>query len=549
MTSLVLAVALASLPAQEVVAETLVEVADDGSRLALRDVDGDRRLDLLFLRADGVGVRLQQADGTYPDADGARLAWPGEQLAWDLVDLRGDGVTELVLLLGSGEVRAYGLTADGRFDAGRELLVTTSYLPRGIHPMRFVRDVDGDGRRDLVLPGAGRYEIRLQTSDGGFALPMRIAYEADIDHDVGDPGRLDARFGQELRVPWFEVRDVDGDGALDIVSRVDDRVDFHLASPQLVATPTWSLDLASLRAPSRARDGFDLDDLMSNIDLGVRYEFAELDGKAPRDLVIGAGGTIKVYLGGSRRGAEGRPDQVLKLSGNLLAFLIRDSQGDASPDLQLVRGERISLGKVLRWLILPGSLDFEFFTYRNEGGSFSRKPTKRVTVALQIPRIFSLLEEVEELEEELGRQEDIPAIVADVDGDGARNDVVDHVGRELLVFRDCAPETEDESLGAVEDGDFNELLELLLLGDLDALDDGGTHTIDLGDLTQWDFSPGAGLRAACAGREPVLRLALPLDPAHVALATRDLDGDGRDDLLAYGEADGGRIPVRLFVLR
>ncbi len=521
-----------ALRADEAPAATLLHRPDDGGVLALREMDGDGRLDLVFLQPSGFGVRYQREDGRYPAENDTELCWPGPHLAWDLVDLDLDGRFEIVTLSGEGEVHAWRPGADRAFGEGSLLLESRSYLPHGISQMRFVRDIDGNGLADFVLPAAGVFRIHLQEPVGTWSGGIEIEYEAEVEYQVGDPEDLDGRFGQLLRIPWFKLEDVDGDGLQDLVSRTEERVDFHLARPELSATPSWTLDLVALQGDRGKSDEIDLDDLFANIDMGVKWSLVELDGKAPRDLLIQLGGTIKTYLGGSVTGTTERPDQVLKLSGNLLHFFARDVQGDELPDLQLVRGEQISLGRVLRWLILPGSLDFELFTYQNDDGAFRRKYTRRNTVSLKIPRLLSLIEDVEEISDEVECQRKIPARRADLDGDGVADDVVDVQGGEVLFFSGCAP-AEDERLRSLQEGDIEVMLEKFVLDDVDAMEDGGTKTIDLGEVREWNFSPGATLRRAHEGLEPRLRTPAPADEGDFQLRPRDLNGDGRDDVVLW----------------
>lgn len=527
-----------------------VELEAAADRLALRDLDGDGRSDLVRIAGDGLRAALQDDDGGF-SAFGAPFDWPGETLGWCLADLDGRGGVDLLVLGQDGIVRAHGCDATG-FDAGRVVLEGTCYLPHGRSRMPFARDVDGDGRLDLVLPGSGRYLIHLQAEDGTFADPLEIEFDVQVTTQVGDPNALDARFGQSVRVPWFELEDVDGDGTDDLVARTSERVDFHLARPELAASPTWSLDLAALEAQLPSSRDVNFDDLLSNIELGVQYTLADVDGVAPRDLVVQLGATVKLYLGGSVTGVEGDPDQVLRISGNLLYVLVRDADGDGRADLQMLRGDRISLGRALRWLVLPGALDFDFFTYRNEGAAFSRKPTRRNTVQLKIPRLLTLADEVEEIEDEVERQQSVPARRLDLHGDGADDDVVDVEGGALVFFADCAPSEDEDLLRGLRDGNLEQALADIALDDVDQLEDGGTKVIDVGDLDTWTYSPGAALRAAREGRTPSLRVPLDLaseDDEEPDFRPLDLNGDGKDDVVAWQRRAEGGWSVRVVVRR
>lgn len=535
---------------------TVLELEDDNTRVALRDLDGDGRRDLVFVGPAGLRIRLQNDLGGFHAERGALdgavpFGWPSDHLAWCLADLDGDGTVELVVLGGDGVVSAHSAGAAG-FSEGRVVLESQCYLPHGLTRMGFARDVNVDGRIDLVLPGAGEYRIHLRDADGMYADAIRIGFDVDVRYQVGDPKSLDTSFGQTVRVPWFGIEDVDGDGREDLVARTSERVDFYLAQPELPAAPTWSLDLEQLRSELPEQGDIDFDNLLANIDLGVEYTLAELDGAAPRDLILQMAGTVKVYLGGSVRGVDGDPDQVLRISGNLLDVLVRDTDGDEAPDLQMLRGDKVSLGRVLRWLILPGTLDFELFTYRNDGGAFSRKPTRRNTVSLKIPRLLSLIDQIEEVEDEVERQQSVPARRIRIAGapDAPANDVVDVRDGQLEFFAACAPPLEDDLLRSFRDGDVQQGFQDLVLDDLDRMGDGETKVIDVGDLDSWTYSPGAALRGSHRDREPVLSVPTVFEGEdEPTIVVSDLDGDGGGDVVLWRIREDGGYTVQVVVLR
>lgn len=533
----------------EPAAVTLLRLPRGEQRLLLRDFDGDGGIDLLLVDERGFGLRRLR-EGGYSESDDAFLAFPSQRMAWEVADLDGDGRSEIVLLLDGRELRSFELDAGGSFGEGRALLATQSYLPRGVTRLPIVRDVDADGRPDVVVPAAGRYRIHLARAEGGFAPPIELAYEADVEFEVGDPTRLDARFAQEIRIPWFRIEDVDGDGKADLVSETPDEVYFHLAGDGLPAAPTWKLDLAALRAEREERR-VNLDDLFANVDAGVDWRIEDLDGKAPKDLVLRLGTTVRVHLGAARAGPQGSPDQLLKLSGNLLHFFLRDVEGDALPDLQLVRGPRISLGTVIRWLVLPGSLDFDLFTYVNEGGAFARRPTRQNRVTIEIPRLLGFLAEIDELDALVEQQRSVPARRFGARVGEPERDVVDLRGSSLAIFRGRAPERlQGEAFENVGSG-VDELLEELVLRDLDRSGDGGSKSIDLGKLSQWHFSAGAALRDACAGWEPDELLPLAWVGGRMSIHVLRLRGDGPPSFFVIGEeqdAEGEHIVVQILGL-
>lgn len=532
--------------------ETRLEVPRRGVVLALRDMTGDGAQELVRVDRGGIMVRRLSPTGAY-EPNGALLPWPGPTVGWDLADLEGEGRFDLVMVSDGRTVERLRFLPGGSWGEPEALFTTGTYLPAGVARVPFARDIDDDGLNDLVLPGPGRFHIRLNRGRAGdgtslaWSSPIEVGYEPDIDYELGDPARLSSTFGQSVRVPLFTMMDLDDDGRPDLVSEMGDRRSYHLARPEIDALPTWQLDLSQYKNDVSVSD-IDLDDLFSAVSGVVQVQIVDLDGKAPRDLVIGSEGTFKVYLNAATTGPVKSPDQVLKASGNVLYSFVRDVMGDDRPDLQIVRGERVSLARLLKYLVIPGKLDFDVFTYRNEGGVFARRPTKRTTLALRVPAILTMLDDFEEISDELEAQWDIPARRVAWNGGSNRNDVVDERGGALVVFEDCAPpqqKFEDISLSRGVDG----LVERVVLQDLDRLDDGGETSIDLGNLDAFAVAPGKALRDATKGKKPVVKYPLWEGEDDRALRIVDLDGDGRSDVLTVVDGPSGTYRIQLLVRR
>jgi len=534
---------------------SLLTVPDASQRLALRDVNGDGRRDLLGIGLDGITLHLLPADGSYPAEATGNFAWPSETVGWYLADLDGDGGTEIVLLVDGTRVLTVRGDAAGAFLPPIEVLTDASgFLPRGIRRVNIVRDVDGDGLADLVLPGASHFRIHLQrpateTAAASWAPPLTVSFRPSLNLELGDPAKLDARFAQDIKIPWFSLQDLDGDGHTDLISQTEDETLFHLADPALPDTPTWRLDLAELRAEITQPEGIDFDNLLANVDPQVNWKTADLDGRPPNDLVIQQGGKFSVYLGGSRGPHLDAPDQVLKASGNVLYFLLRDVDKDGRPDLQLLRAETVSLTDALRLLVVPGSLEFDIFTYRDElpgrdelagdgerdTAVFSRKPSTKATVSLRVPALLGFISTVDEMKSDYEKRKAVPAQAAALDADGLMNDVVDVRGDSLAIWKDRVPGDLKQTVGErFASFDIDELLEDYATRKLDQLDDGGTLSIGLEDISKLLVTPGWDMRQAVGDREPDLTLALPFPGEEVKLRIEDLDGDGRSDVIALG---------------
>ncbi len=533
---------------------SFVVVPQDDQRLALRDMDGDGRRELLCAGPEGLNFHAMDAEGRYPMLASHHHAWTADRLGWDVADLDGDGVHEVLVLEEGKRLLAHGLSEQGGLGEGRVVLDNLAcFLPRGRWYTPFVRDVNGDGRADLALPGAGQFILHIQQSDGSFADGISVNSATRIAFQTGDPSELGGRFGQRVRIPLFRMEDVDGNGTRDLVADDGDQVAFHLANPELSAQADWVLDVAQMRKKLKKRRRIDLGDLFSNIEPQVKWRLADIDGKAPRDLVIQEGNTFKIYLGGSAGGPQGSPDHALKASGNVLHFMLRNVVGDSRPELQVIRAERISLGTAVRWLVLPGSLDFDVFTYLNEDGVIGRKPHKRTGLSLSIPRLLSIEDEVESLGEELEEKAKVAASVVCLDKDGLFNDIVDGTTEDLLIYRNALTEewNEDSLESLARNGvGLDAILEAIVLKDLDSLKDGETKTLGLDDLRELKLTSGADLIQAIAGKQPdeTFRLKAPFN--HVQrkrLIPMDLNADGISDLVILGRNFEGEGVIQMLV--
>ncbi len=526
---------------QEPFTETRLSIPKEGAGLLLRDLTGDGALDLVRADAQGLALLPLGPDRRYPAGPSARLAWPAGRVGWELADLDGDGTTEVLFLTEDRGVLVHRFEAGTGFDEGQTILEQTALLPTGVSRVHFVRDVDGDGLQDLVLPGSGSHRVfRARGTD--WAPPIEVAFELRSSLQAGDPERLDSSFGQQVRVPWFRIEDVDGDGSEDLVSETSERIAFHLAAPELSSEPTWTLDLEALRAELPQRTEIDFDNLLSMLDQRVTWQVSDIDGEAPDDLVVQLGSKLRIYLGGARTGPQGTPDQVLKASGNVLLTFLRPTRDDALPDLQILRAERIPVSRVIRSLLFASDLDFDIFTYGNEAGTFSRKPTRRNRITLKIPRLVDFMDESDDgFAAELEDQFDLPTLrFPRVPGSpAAGDDVLDLLDGELVVFEACAPEPSFlESLEDAEEFEPGRFVEGVFLREFDTQADGASRTLDFGDLETFDFAPSAVLRQSTQGQEPARRHPLAVEPDDVHdLLVRDLDGDGTSDAIVVGETD------------
>ena len=192
----------------------------------LADITGDGKADIVGFGEAGVFVALSNGDGTFQAprfvlADfGVKSGWRVEKHPRFLADITGDGRADLV---GFGEAGVFVALSngDGSFQAPRFVLAdfgVKSGWRVEKHP-RFLADITGDGKADIVGFGEAGVFVALSNGDGTFAFTPQLALE-----DFG--------FKQDWLVenhPRF-LADVTGEGRADIVGFGDAGV---LVSPAL----------------------------------------------------------------------------------------------------------------------------------------------------------------------------------------------------------------------------------------------------------------------------------------------------------------------------
>jgi len=181
----------------------------------LADVSGDGRADIVGFGEAGVLVALNNGNGTFQPphlvvrdfACGAG-GWQVDRHPRFLADVNGDGRADIV---GFGEAGVWVALSNGRgtFAQPRLVLEDFGYLAGGWrvnqHP-RFVVDVNGDGRADIVGFGEAGVWVALGNANGTFQAPHCV---------LPNFGRAAGGWRVD-RHPRLVV-DVNGDGRADIV--------------------------------------------------------------------------------------------------------------------------------------------------------------------------------------------------------------------------------------------------------------------------------------------------------------------------------------------
>jgi hypothetical protein len=509
-------------PAPGPVLEALaIEPQPQALAVAALGADGGNRL----VGLTGRQLRLVEE----PDM---RLRLPDGSLLWTVADLDEDGRDEILLLIEGRELRRVERGEDG-LRLGEPLLEGLGALiPRGLHSAAFVRDLDGDGRNDLLLPLGSRVRVLLGTPLG-FRPGPDLGAVASLNFGAGGGRNLLDRVERDYRVPSLVPEDVTGDGRLDLVVSEGLQIrQFVATGSGLPETPTRTLDLDPYRLdPGALR--VDVTNLAKLTRALVVEEWEDLNGDGAQDLVVLGDGKVRTFLGGPEGVDASGAARTLKIDGNPLYVACARLDDDEHADLVVVRIEDIGVTKLLRAALFSWSLDFDFIVFRGAGnGGFAARPLYTRKVTVQGERLLSVAGEQRDRLADLRR-----TIVrrGDLDGDGAATDVVvlEPDGR-LRAWRGVAA------------GEFpgSQAREQFLRETLGS--ESRELAFNLDELAEWVLGRTSALLALTRSRPPDAEAALPGGwSAPHALAVRDLDGDGRDEAIALRRVKVGDEPALL----
>ncbi len=331
----------------------------------LADVDGDGGRDLVLATgecddAEGpppvrrLRVHLRRA-GTpaFAARPDRQLDLVADVVAWAVADVQPAPGSELVLLSAS---RAVAVWWEADADEPRyaalcptRLLWQPADRDRAFAWQAGVRDVDGDGLDDLLLPEPDGYRVALQRRgpDGvSFESTVLRPPPAPLEEEERTAARFAAR-GDELRpsfvpdrgqlrflvevhdrVPAPRLVDWDGDGDLDLVALsgrrllvwLQDGGAFDAGAPRVLELPDRR---ARLLNPSYS------------------VQLADLDGDDRADVLLASSrtdgddvtSTLEVYLQAAGDGFLERAADKLRLQGFVDLPELADVDGDGRPDL------------------------------------------------------------------------------------------------------------------------------------------------------------------------------------------------------------------------
>jgi len=182
----------------------------------MADIRNIGRADIIGFGDDGVFVSLNNGDGTFSPASLATTGFGYNSSGWRLekhlrflADTNGNGLLDIV---GFGESQVFVAynNGDGTFQPDKGVLADFCYSKSwrvDQHP-RFVADLTGNGKPDLVGFSHGGVHVAFNNGDGTFQ-PTRKVLD-DFGFDIGAGGWLVEKY------PRF-IADLTGNGCGDII--------------------------------------------------------------------------------------------------------------------------------------------------------------------------------------------------------------------------------------------------------------------------------------------------------------------------------------------
>ncbi|MEZ0230761.1 MAG: FG-GAP repeat domain-containing protein [Planctomycetota bacterium] len=433
---------MSALPAPIKLNRFEIEGRDKITEVVTEDLDGDGLKDLVLLLGREVRIHFQRAPGIFQAEPDQRFKIDPRAVVMDLGDVFATGKTKQVAFLREDGVYAYKLLpADGpdkkpyfEIPRAHRVLAAETLLRRPsddeVRRKEFLRDVDGDGKTDVIVPERTGFGIYRSVGEGG--VPKFAARDGIRCPPVATIGLGTDQLSSNLTASYFfanpTIADFDADGKPDIVLAQDDWMTVFRTTTGLIASsPVTTVRLEGVKAFSLdAEKPFELDFTMPLV-LRDLNDDRRLDAALTH---VGTG-TTRVFLNSDTPlEAFKAPARVVRAKGITFLSFFTDLDGDRHEDLILPRMDKIGIWAILKAIVTRSvPVDAQFFYQRKgapRGAAYPDEPDFERSFEIPIA-IHSKGDGVD-----LGTSV-IVSLDGDFDGDGLR-DLVNRVDKDKLAI-------------------------------------------------------------------------------------------------------------------
>lgn len=512
--------------------------------LLVADLNGDGLQELILVVGHGLQIFFQSASGFDFNNETNKIEFPGQSIGWDLSLQYGEPDSTSVIALIDGQEIIVWNVIDQTIQppiSVREGL--NGYLSKGINRLHFSRDINGDNIEDFLIPGAG--VINLHISDGSqdgssynYQAPLSVRSELRMRTNLNEDN-LERRTGQSVRIPMMELRDVNSDGFDDLISRTEEELKVFIANNNSEAYfpshASYSLDILEIqeRLGEFDIDNVDFSNLTGLLSLTHEELLDDVDGDGIDDLLLREGGKVSLFAGSHEGMNFSEPRQVLRSGGNVLSTFLQDENEDGLKDLWLWRVENISVGDIFVWLALSGSIAIEAFIYPNDGERFSRRPSRKITIDLKFPSVISLSSTYRDIEKEIkesSSEKNFYSSVANLDANPSAQDLLFMVNGQVEIF-----------LNSLQAETIPDEEAELFLGVMDYSRERDNYEFNIRELIENVSIDGSRHLIAVADKTADATIELNTDVVLGDIIPVSLNNDERDDVFLFTDSDASHI--------
>lgn len=416
-----------------------IEARDKITEVLLEDLDGDGLKDMILLLGREVRIFFQRAPGIFQSEPDQRFKIDPRAVVMDVGDVMATGKTKQVVFLRDDGVYAYRLMPAESADKMPYFEVPRAHKVLGVETLlrkpsddevrrkEFLRDVDGDGKTDLIVPERTGFGIFRNLGGGTFA-----ARDVIYCPPVATIGLGTDQLSSNLNASYFfanpTIADFDADGKPDIVLAQDDWLTvFRTVDGRIAPHAVTTLSITGVKVFSLdAEKPFELDFTMPLV-----LKDLNADRRLDAALTHVGTGTTRVYINSDKPEESFKaPARVVRAKGiTFLSFFV-DLDGDKHEDLILPRMDKIGIWAILKAIVTRSvPVEAQFFYQRKDAAKTDAYPDEPdFSRSFEIPiAIHSKGDGVD-----LGTSV-IVSLDGDFDGDGLR-DLVNRTDNDKLAI-------------------------------------------------------------------------------------------------------------------